>query len=571
MTGIHGDQNVNKWAKEILSAYSSFYEQFALMTEKAKQTFDHRDWVGVQVDAKLRLGLYGRIVDYTAAQFKKYLETFPQMRPLWKEVKKQYSVLNSTQTDQEQSETFFNSITRRTFSIVGVDPDIEFITSDYEKIPHPEAKPVFTKHPYRNDFENIFKEILINLQYDSPFQNIDRDLAEVKKRILNLSNHQMDRFEMINAVFYRNKGAYLVGRVVTPTQDIPLVFILLNNEKGIFIDAVLLTVEEISIAFSFSNSYFHVQVEHPSALVNFLKQLMPLKPISELYIAIGFHKHGKTELYRDLMNTLKASQDQFHFAPGIKGMVMIAFTLPTFDVVFKVIKDSFDFPKTTTPEKVKEKYRLVFNHDRVGRLVDAQEYEYLTFNKKYFSEALLKELLISAKNSVTIQSESIVIKHLYTERKLIPLNIYINVFDEASVKEALMEYGNAIKDLANANIFAGDIFLKNFGVTRHGRVIFYDYDELCLLTDCHFRKMPPPQDQYEEMAAEPWYHVAENDIFPEEFKTFIGLPESLKKYFESIHGDLFNAEFWINTQNKIKAGEVIDDFPYRPQNRLIHP
>jgi isocitrate dehydrogenase kinase/phosphatase len=207
----------------------------------------------------------------------------------------------------------------------------------------------------------------------------------------------------------------------------------------------------------------------------------------------------------------------------------------------------------------------------VGRLVDAQEYEYLTFHKKYFSDELLKELLHAAKNSVSIQNESIVIKHLYTERKLIPLNIYINIFDEAAAKEALLDYGNAIKDLANANIFAGDIFLKNFGVTRHGRVIFYDYDELCLLTDCHFRKMPLPRDVYEEMAAEPWYHVAENDIFPEEFKTFIGLPESLKSYFESIHGDLFDARFWIETQNKIKAGEMIDDFPYRPQNRLIHP
>jgi len=349
---------------------------------------------------------------------------------------------------------------------------------------------------------------------------------------------------------------------------VPLVLALHNSTSLIYVDAVLLTEDEVSILFSFARSYFHVEVEQPYALVRFLKSIMPLKPVAELYISLGYNKHGKTELYRDLLRHLEHSTDQFQIAPGARGMVMVVFTLPSYDVVFKVIKDTFDYPKMTTRREVMRRYQLVFKHDRGGRLVDAQEFEHLRFARERFAPELLAELADVAAHSVMVEGDEVVIKHLYTERRLTPLNLYFQQVDSAHATTAVIDYGQAIKDLAATNIFPGDILLKNFGVTRHGRVVFYDYDELCLLTDCQFREMPQAGDADEDISSKPWFSVGENDVFPEELVIFLGLPPPLRAIFIQYHGDLFKVEFWAALQAQITAGEVIDVLPYKESQRL---
>ena len=295
---------------------------------------------------------------------------------------------------------------------------------------------------------------------------------------------------------------------------------------------------------------------------------MPRKPIAELYISLGYNKHGKTELYRDLLRHLERSTDQFQIAPGARGMVMLVFTLPSYDVVFKVIKDSFDEPKRTTRREVMRRYQLVFKHDRGGRLVDAQEFEYLRFAKDRFAPALLAALLEQAGQTVTVEGDEVVIKHLYTERRLTPLNLHFQQVAGEQATEAVIDYGQAIKDLAATNIFPGDILLKNFGVTRHGRIVFYDYDELCLLTECQFREMPQSDDMDDDVAGEPWYAVGENDVFPEELATFLGLPPHLRAIFTRYHGDLFGVDFWATVQARHAAGEIIDIVPYKESRRI---
>ena len=84
----------------------------------------------------------------------------------------------------------------------------------------------------------------------------------------------------------------------------------------------------------------------------------------------------------------------------------------------------------------------------------------------------------------------LVIQHVYIERRMIPLNIYLQEAGPEQMAHAVVEYGNAIKDLVSANIFPGDMLWKNFGVTRHGKVVFYDYDEIEYITDCNFRRVP---------------------------------------------------------------------------------
>ncbi len=328
---------------------------------------------------------------------------------------------------------------------------------------------------------------------------------------------------------------------------------------------------DVSIVFSFTRSYFSVEVENPHEVIEFLKSIMPLKRTAELYISIGYNKHGKTELYRDLLRHLRDSHDQFEIAPGDKGMVMMVFDLPQFDVVFKIIKDTFAYPKTTTRQEVMDKYALVFKHDRAGRLVDAQEFEHLQFDRARFRDDLLTELLNSCANSVTVEGDRIAIKHLYTERKMTPLNLYLRQVDDEAARAAVIDYGQSVKDLAATNIFPGDMLLKNFGVTRHGRVVFYDYDELGLLTDYNFRELPQSSDYDEETSAEPWFYVGEYDIFPEEFIKFFGLQPNVKGVFLETHGDLLDVDFWTTMQARIRAGEIVDVFPYPQSRRLRNP
>jgi isocitrate dehydrogenase kinase/phosphatase len=219
---------------------------------------------------------------------------------------------------------------------------------------------------------------------------------------------------------------------------------------------------------------------------------MPRKPLAELYAAIGYNKHGKTEFYRGFLRHLDASEEQFEHAEGERGMVMLVFSLPSYDVVAKLIKHRSDYPKDSSRSEVMRKYRLVFEHDRAERLVEAYEFEHLRIPRERFRPELLEELQRCAADSVRIEDDYVVIKHLYVERRVRPLNLYLTETDEPAARAAVIDYGQAIKDLAATNIFPGDLRPKNFGVTRHGRVVFYDYDELCWVTECDFRELLAP-------------------------------------------------------------------------------
>jgi isocitrate dehydrogenase kinase/phosphatase len=376
------------------------------------------------------------------------------------------------------------------------------------------------------------------------------------------------QLDMVRSVFYRNKGAYLVGRIRAGHEIVPLVLPLLHAERGIVVDAVLMTSDEASVVFGFSWTYFRVRAPRPRALVNFLASIMPLKQINELYTAIGYNKHGKTELYRGLLRHLEDPTARFALVEGDEGMVMAVFTLPSFNVVFKIIKDSFGAPKNTTRRAVMEKYQFVFVRDRVGRLADAQEFEHLEFPRRCFPDELVNYLLEVAGSTVRVEAERVIVRHLYTERRVTPLNLFLRDADEEAARDAVIDYGNAIKDLAAADIFTGDMLSKNFGVTRNGRVICYDYDELCLLSECRFRHLPQPVSVEEEFAAEPWFYVGEQDVFPEEFKPFLVPPGRVRDAFLEVHGDLLEVPFWQDVQRRLVDGEVVDVFPYRRNARL---
>jgi len=309
-----------------------------------------------------------------------------------------------------------------------------------------------------------------------------------------------------------------------------------------------------------------VDMDVPSTYVQFLRSIMPSKPRSELYTMLGLGKQGKTMFFRDLMLHLHHSQDQFVIAPGIRGLVMLVFTLPSYPYVFKLIKDVFGVSKDVDHETVRRKYQLVKQVDRVGRMADTLEFSYAALPRARFSPELIEELYEQVPSLIEEDGDDIVIKHLYIERRMEPLNIYLEKAEREDrqdrIDHVVSEYGNAIRELAIANIFPGDMLWKNFGVTRFGRVVFYDYDEIEYMTDCKFRKIPPAPNPEMEMSGEVWYSVSRTDIFPEEFATFLLTSPRIRATFMQHHADLLDAGFWQVAQDEIRHGIVRDFYPY---------
>jgi isocitrate dehydrogenase kinase/phosphatase len=562
---------VRRGVSAVLAAFEAYQLEFRDITLRAAWRQQERDWPGLQRDARDRLDLYERVVGVAVTGLGEILGPRLRDRALWARMKAAYGEAIAARMNGELAETFFNSVTRRVFGTLGVDAVIEFAAADVDRARRPPGAPDYVVHPRHASVAALVADVLGPRRVANQPVGFDaaRVADEIETRWRAVAGEQpIDAVEVLRPVFYRNKGAYLMGRVRGGDRVAPLVVAMVPGERGMVVDAVLMTEDEASVVFSFTRSYFLVDVDRPSATIDFLTSLMPAKRVAELYISLGYNKHGKAELYRDLVRHLARSSDAFEIAPGDRGMVMVVFALPSYDVVFKVIRDGFAEPKTTTRRHVIERYQLVFRHDRAGRLVDAQEYEHLALPRDRFSPALLDELQQAAGSSLVLDGDRVVIRHVYLERRVRPLNLYLREADRAAARSAVLDFGDAIKDMAATNIFPGDLLLKNFGVTRHGRVIFYDYDELGLLTDFNFRPMPAPVTAEEEMAAEPWFGVAPGDVFPEEFLRFIGLHGELRELFVEVHGDLLTAEYWRGVQARHHAGEIVDIFPYRQFQRL---
>ncbi len=553
------------WAGAIADGFARWHGEFRGVTRRARGRFARREWRAAMQDAADRLALHGRHVDRLLADLAAF--GAPAAAP-WPAIRDAYMARTDHWPDAELARTFFNSVTRRLLGTVGVDPRSEFTGDE----PPPSGRallPTFGSIPTDRFDPALAGRLLAEAPLGVPFADLDRDAHLVAGAVAAQGAATgLVGVDILPAVFYRNKGAYLVARLRGARGVRPLVLALVHEEGGAVVDAVLTDPGDASAVFGFTRSYFHADVEHPAAVVDFLAGIMPVKRPDELWTAIGYHKHGKTELYRTLMRHLAEPGARFTASEGDRGMVMAVFTLPSLNVVFKVIKDRFDPPKSTTREQVMEKYNLVFRHDRVGRLADAQEFDHLELRAAHFEPALLEELALTAARTVTVEGDRVVVGHVYAERRVVPLNLYLRQATPEQAAQVIVDYGTAVRDLAAANIFPGDMLLKNFGVTRHGRVIFYDYDELCLLTECRIRRLPPPPSDDDELSAEVWFAVREGDVFPEEFRHFLTLPGPLGEVFLRHHAELFEPAFWEAMQARQRAGEVIDFFPYPADRRL---
>jgi len=553
----------------IADAFAQYMRRFQALSRVARAHFANRDWHAMQRDSGRRLDLYGDAVGDTQTGLRLLLGEQLADRATWTSIRATYESLVAMRAYADLAETFFNSNVRRVFHTVGVDPGVEFVSAAIPRAGYRAPWSHTRTVDGAGDLAEAFRRVLGGVELPARWDDLDGDSARLAAAVPRaVVAAGVQRIEVARTAFFRGKGAYLVGQLHLEDRSVPLCIALLNPAGRVVADAALFTEDEISVVFSFARSYLFAETERPREMVDWLRTIMPRKPVSDLWNSIGFHRHGKTELYRSLLEHLDETDDRFAIAPGKRGMVMSVFALPGFDVVFKLLRDRFEFPKTVTHEEVRRKYELVYRHDRAGRLVDAQTFEHLAFPAGRFEPALLEELLSSTSETVQLRDGKVVISHLYTERRLLPLDLFLADAPHEAAREAVVDYGQALKDLAATNIFPGDMLLKNFGVTRHGRLVFYDYDELCPLTDVRFRELPAARGDDEEVAGEPWYFVGEHDVFPEEFRAFLGLRGDLLDAFLAAHGDLLAPAFWRGMQERLHRGEIIDVFPYRASRRL---
>ena len=564
-------------ARTIRDGFDKHYRLFRLTSQAARHHFETGAWGAAQKAARERIGFYDKRVQECVQILEDEYEQAELTDEVWRELKLHFIGMLSDHKQPELAESFFNSVCCNILHRTYFHNDFIFVRPvvSTEYIGTEELAPTYrVYYPGQDGLHATLKRIITNFRLHCGFANLERDVGLVEGRVRQLfgtikmePNHQI---QVLSSLFYRNKGAYIVGKGINGNREYPFVVPILHNRHGeLILDTVLFDQEQITILFSFTRAYFLVDMEVPSAYVQFLRSLMPGKPRSEIYTILGLQKQGKTLFYRDYLQHLKHSSDRFEVAPGIRGLVMLVFALPSFPYVFKVIKDFFPAPKETTRAQIKEKYLLVKHHDRVGRMADTLEYSNVAFPRARFDDALLAELKHFAPSLIEEERDQIIIRHVYIERRMVPLNIWLanaeKEGDEAQIEHGIREYGNAIKQLVAANIFPGDMLYKNFGVTRHERVVFYDYDEIEYITDCNFRVIPQARNEEDEMSAEPWYPVGRHDVFPEQFGTFLLGNPTIRKYFIKHHADLLTQEYWQSRKQRILDGQIEDVFPY-PQH-----
>ena len=585
-------------AKAMMDGFNRHYRLFRTESARAKHRFETRDWRGQQRAQRERIEFYDLRVMECVRRLIKEFDAGDQPMDVWEQVKLHYIGLLVNHHQPELAETFFNSVTTKILQRAYFQNDFIFVrpavSTEYIENEEPTARPTYRcYYPTADTMEAEVLRLIQDFGLTVPFDDIERDarlvLTAMKRHFDHVKLRANFQFQVLSGLFFRNKGAYIVGKIINGFQEVPFALpVLHNRDDKLVIDAALFGEDDLLILFSFARAYFMVDMEIPSAYVQFLRSMMPRKPRAEFYNALGLAKQGKTLFYRDFLFHMRHSTDKFRIAPGIKGMVMLVFDLPSFPFVFKVIKDYYPPQKDTSREQIRDKYLLVKQHDRVGRMADTLEFSEVGFPRDRFTDELIEEIQKFAPSQIEITDRDgdgtieVILKHVYIERRMIPLNIYLQeAFDalqanaddtaaRAQLERAVVEYGNAIKDLVAANIFPGDMLWKNFGITRHGKVVFYDYDEIEYLTDCNFRRVPAPRDDEDEMSGEVWYSVAKNDVFPETFGPFLLGNPLVRDVFMRHHADLLDPAFWQGHKERIQAGHVHDVFPYERDRRLRH-
>jgi isocitrate dehydrogenase kinase/phosphatase len=426
--------------------------------------------------------------------------------------------------------------------------------------------------------EEVIGEILRIPNFIRSYAFLEDDTQRIAQRVAdNISRSQhkaqkLIRVEMINTGFYRNRGAYLVGRLIFDNDRfVPLVIALLNDETGIYVDAVLTSETYAHNIFSSTLANFHVTSTYYHEVCALLKSIMPRRPLGLHYSTIGYNHLGKVAVMSELESELVDSEAGLVTAVGSTGTVAMGFASSNSAYNLKVIRDKpttqYKWGEFGGLESVIRKYTRVHEINRTGSMLDSIIYYRVRLDRKWFSAGLLEDLLTSASGTVSLFGDDVIFKYLIVQIKLTPLPIYLENATEKQAETAITNLGYCIKNNAAADIFNKDLDARNYGIGAYSKVYLFDYDAIEKLTEVKIRTNLDREAGEEDVPD--WFFEDGIVFLPEELVSGLCIPQRwLCDFFTRRHARLLTTDYWSEIQNDLLEGTIPSVSVY-PDNERI--
>ncbi len=561
----------------ILAEFDVFYSEFRKISPLAQQAFEAREPQTSLALSRHRLSLYSVCVHRMGLEL---VEAFPAIamnENFWREVERRYQPLIEGRYEWDLALAFIHSVRRKVY------------LEEWRPVDYSQTGLELPTHKHTDDVCRTFaggdridpatvREILELPGFKVAYRDIEDDarlVAERVNRVLGLDSGEagpVEAVQMVGAGFFRNRGAYLVGRIVLQGGRLtPFVIALLNSPEGIYVDAVLTTETDTHNCFSSTLANFHVTHDAYHELSRFLHSIMPSRTVGLHYTTIGYNHLGKVAVMNELEQEIESSGEVLQTAVGSPGTVAIGFSTPSSAYNLKVIRDhptdGYKWGEFGGIESVKEKYAQVHDINRTGSMLDNIIYHFVRLDRDWFEPALLANLLEQASESVSLQGDSIVFKFLIVQQRLTPLPVYLETASDRHKEIAVVNLGYCIRNNTAANIFNKDLDARNYGVSRYRKVYLFDYDALEPLGEVKIRSN---QDRFDGEEDIPDWYFEEGVVFlPEEMEVGLCIPNRhLRRLFREAHGDLMTTAYWERIQREIQDGKVPPVSVYPDERRL---
>jgi isocitrate dehydrogenase kinase/phosphatase len=571
-------------AQSIAESHRGYFSEFNRLTAEAREIFENRAWLQAALNAEQRVRLYRAAVDEIWHKIQRLFPDRVQDRQFWMAARRAFLESIFDDYEADLALTFFYSVMRLAFD--RNDKPVEYADdglAEHSHIWNPE--PVWDLYNATpKQLSRSLIRVLRKCGFRERFENAARDAGLVTARLLDdwkkhISSGTPRSMKMLRPVFYRDREAYLVGELESRGRKLPLVLALRNDEGGIRVDAVLTGKEDMrNILFISTRSTFHVHTGQYREVLSFLDTLAPERGHPAMCAVLGFTHPARVALNQQLQSHLRKSGEHFSRTPGRAGMAMVVFAPPSFPYVLKVIRDFSSKTRWAGRARIMDLYRWVHEINRNRLMLDAWLYRNLDFPRHYFDEDVVQELLASAPNSVRVEEDRIVLKNVYAQRKVRPLNTFFDETRDRTLREAAVDaLGTFIKDLAALGFFVGDHYglTVNTGLTHGSNVALFDFDDLGPLFRFRFRETPHLATEQDEFLWNTetdgaWFAVDEFDVLVDEWERFLGVPPDLSDFFRGKHGDLFTVEYWRDVQRRLTGGEFHYVVPYPPERCLAN-
>lgn len=571
----------------ILRAHRGYLAEFDAITAQARETFESRDWGRGARNADHRAGIYRTALDRTWRDVQRQFGDRALDREFWLAAREIYLERVFRDYDSDLALSFFYSTMRIAFG--AKDVPVEYDDDGLAARSHVwNPRPVWDVYSAsERELPQSIRTLLARQGFRTPLAGIENAAEVAAERLLRAWQREIDdgkardphprQLQMLKPVFFRDQEAYLAGKLRASHGELPVVFALRNDDRGITLDAVLTGKEDMrNILFISTRSTFHVRTDEYREVLAFLDTLAPERGHPAMCAVLGFTHPARVALNQALRRHLRETGERFAQVPGRTGMAMVVFAPPGFPYVFKVIRDHSPKPGWTGRGRVMDLYRWVHEMNRGRLMLDAWMYRNLHFPRRLFEDNIARELLRSAPHSVLLDGDTLVLRHVYAQRRVRPLNTFFDeVRDGALRVRAVDALGTFIKDLAAMGFFMGDCYGLPFntGLTHGFNVALFDFDDLGPLERYRFRETPPPPGEQDELLWNSevdgaWFSMAENDVLVDEWERFLGVPPELREYFRQRHGSLFTTEYWRDVQRRVAGGELHYVLPYPAERRL---